>query len=634
MNKMQGRTLKNQQSELSQFRLRLLVASVMALILAGVLVARFVYLQILRHDHYHTQAEANRISILPIVPNRGLIIDRNGVVLAYNYPAYTLEVTPSKVDKLNETLDDLEKIVEITPRDRKRFNKLLEESRNFDSLPVRTRLTEDEAARFAVNRYRFPGVEIKARLFRRYPEGTSASHALGYIGRINDADLKKIDDEEKTANYRGTDHLGKIGIEQSYEDELHGTTGFEEVETDAGGRAVRSLRRQEPVAGNNLVLSIDIKLQKVAEQAFGNRRGALVAIEPTSGEVLAFVSQPGYDPNLFVDGIDQTNWDMLNNSLDKPLNNRALRGQYPPGSTYKPFMALAGLHSGVRTPSYSISDPGYFTLPPSSHHYRDWKVGGHGVVDLHRSLVISCDTYYYGLANDMGAENISKFMDQFSFGKKTGIDVDGEATGINPSPEWKRKRHKQKWYAGDTISIGIGQGYNLATPLQLAHGTAMLANNGVAMRPRLVKAIQDSGSGKIKTLSGEEIRRGNFSMEHLDLVKQAMVAVTKPGGTAAVAGAGTTYNFAGKTGTAQVIGMKQGEKYVEANIDERLRDHALFVAFAPAELPRIALAILVENGGHGGSAAAPIARQVFDYVLLGKIPNAPAPAIKEEAEDD
>lgn len=631
---MEGSALKNQQTELSQFRLRLLVASVMALLAAGVLVARFAYLQILRHDHYHTQAEANRISILPIVPNRGLIIDRNGVVLAYNYPAYTLEVTPSKVEKLEATLDELEKIVEITPRDRKRFNKLLEESRNFDSLPVRTRLTEDEAARFAVNRYRFPGVEIKARLFRRYPEGSSASHALGYIGRINEADLKKLDSEEKSANYRGTDYLGKIGIEQSYENELHGTTGFEEVETDAGGRAVRSLRREEPVAGNNLVLSIDIKLQKVAEQAFGNRRGALVAIEPSSGEVLAFVSQPGYDPNLFVDGIDQINWDMLNNSPDKPLNNRALRGQYPPGSTYKPFMALAGLHTNTRSPQYSISDPGYFMLPPSSHHYRDWKAGGHGIVDLHRSLVISCDTYYYGLANDMGAETISKFMDQFSFGKKTGIDVDGELSGINPSPEWKRKRYKQKWYAGDTISIGIGQGYNLTTPLQLAHGTAMLANNGVSMRPRLVKAVQDGRTGQIKTLSGEEIRRGNFSMEHLDLVKQAMVAVTKPGGTAAVAGAGATYNFAGKTGTAQVVGMKQGEKYVEANVDEYLRDHAWFVAFAPAELPRIALAVLVENGGHGGSAAAPIARQVFDYVLLGKIPNTPAPAIKEEAEDD
>ncbi|MEY4730634.1 MAG: penicillin-binding protein [Pseudomonadota bacterium] len=632
--KMEGSTLKNQQSELQQFRLRLFVASIMALLLAGVLVARFVYLQILRHDHYHTQAEANRISILPIVPNRGLIIDRNGVVLAYNYPAYTLEVTPSKVDKLDETLDELEKIVTITPRDRKRFNKLLEESRNFDSLPVRTRLNEDEAARFAVNRYRFPGVEIKARLFRMYPEDSSASHAIGYIGRINEADLKKLDTEDKAANYRGTDHLGKIGIEQSYENELHGTTGFEEVETDAGGRAVRSLRRQEPVPGNNLVLSIDIKLQKVAEKAFGDRRGALVAIEPSTGEVLAFVSQPGYDPNLFVDGIDQTSWDMLNNSLDKPLNNRALRGQYPPGSTYKPFMALAGLHTNTRSPSYSISDPGYFMLPPSSHHYRDWKAGGHGVVDLQRSLVISCDTYYYGLANDMGAETISKFMDQFSFGKKTGIDVDGELSGINPSPEWKRKRYKQKWYGGDTISIGIGQGYNLATPLQLAHGTAMLANNGVAMRPRLVKAIQEGSTGKIKSLSGEEIRRGNFSMEHLDLVKQAMVAVTKPGGTAAVAGAGATYNFAGKTGTAQVVGIKQNEKYVEANVDERLRDHALFVAFAPAELPRIALAVLVENGGHGGSAAAPIARQVFDYLLLGKIPNTPAPALKEETEDD
>jgi penicillin-binding protein 2 len=631
---MEGSTLKNQQKEIYDYRLRLFIATVGALVLAGVLISRFAYLQIVRHAHYHTQAEANRISILPVVPNRGLIIDRNGVVLAYNYPAYTLEVTPSKIGKLEDTLDELAKIVEITPRDLKRFDKLLEESRNFESLPIRTRLSEEEVARFAVNRYRFPGVEIKARLFRRYPEGSSASHALGYIGRINEADLKKLDVEEKTSNYRGTDHIGKIGIEQSYENELHGSTGFEEVETDAGGRAVRSLKRSEPTPGNNLVLSIDIKLQKVAEQAFGNRRGALVAIEPSSGEVLAFVSQPGYDPNLFVDGIDQVNWDALNTSLDKPLNNRALRGQYPPGSTYKPFMALAGLTNGVRTPSYAISDPGYFTLPPSSHHYRDWKAGGHGVVDLQKSIVISCDTYYYSLANDMGADYISQFMDQFSFGKKTGIDVDGELPGINPSPEWKRKRYKQKWYGGDTISIGIGQGYNLATPLQLAHATAMLANNGMAMRPRLVKAVQDSKTGRIKTLSGEEISRATFSAEHLDLVRNAMVAVTKPGGTAAVAGAGATYNFAGKTGTAQVVGMKQGEKYVEANVAERLRDHALFVAFAPAELPKVALAVLVENGGHGGSAAAPIARQVFDYVLLGKIPNAPAPAMQEQEEDD
>jgi penicillin-binding protein 2 len=631
---MQGSTLKNQQKEIYDYRLRLFIAALGALALAGVLVSRFAYLQIVRHAHYHTQAEANRISILPVVPNRGLIIDRNGVVLAYNYPAYTLEVTPSKIGKLEDTLAELGKIVEITPRDLKRFDKLLEESRNFESLPIRTRLSEEEVARFAVNRYRFPGVEIKARLFRRYPEGSAASHALGYIGRINEADLKKLDADDKTPNYRGTDHIGKIGIEQSYENELHGTTGFEEVETDAGGRAVRSLKRSEPTPGNNLVLSIDIKLQKVAEQAFGNRRGALVAIDPTNGEVLAFVSQPGYDPNLFVDGIDQVNWDALNTSLDKPLNNRALRGQYPPGSTYKPFMALAGLTNGVRTPSYTISDPGYFMLPPSSHHYRDWKAGGHGAVDLQRSIVISCDTYYYGLANDLGADYIAKFMDQFSFGKKTGIDVDGELWGINPSPEWKRKRYKQKWYGGDTISIGIGQGYNLATPLQLAHATAMLANNGMAMRPRLVKAIQDSKTGSIKTLSGQEISRASFSAEHLDIVRNAMVAVTKPGGTAAVAGAGATYNFAGKTGTAQVVGMKQGEKYVEANVDERLRDHALFVAFAPAELPKVALAVLVENGGHGGSAAAPIARQVFDYVLLGKIPNAPAPAMQEQEEDD
>ncbi len=628
---MEGSALKNQQKEINDYRLRLLAASGGALLLAAVLVGRFAYLQIARFDHYHTQSEANRISILPVMPNRGLIIDRNGVVLAYNYPAYTLEITPSKIPKLDETLDELSNIVEITARDRKRFKKLLEESRNFESLPVRTRLSEEEVARFAVNRYRFTGVDIKARLFRRYPEGASASHALGYINRINETDLAELEAADKTANYRGTDHMGKLGIEQSYENELHGITGFEEVETDAGGRAVRLLKRSEPVSGNNLILSLDIKLQKVAEQAFGKRRGALIAIEPTTGEVLAFVSQPGYDPNLFVDGIDQINWDALNTSPDKPLNNRALQGTYPPGSTFKPFLALAALETGKRTPQQAIDDPGAFIF--GGHTFRDDKVGGHGLVDMYRSIVVSCDTYYYTLASEMGIDAIAAFMSKFGFGQPTGIDISGEKSGVLPSQEWKQKRYKQRWYAGETISVGIGQGYNSYTPLQLAKAIAILANNGNMVKPRMVQAIQDSRTGKITQFAAQAPTPMAFKAENMDIIKQAMVGVTKEG-TGARAFTGAEYTSAGKTGTAQVKGLKQGEKYVEANVAEYLRDHALYVAYAPAESPRIALAVVVENGGFGAAAAAPIARQVFDYVLTGKTPAAAAPAMEEKEGDD
>jgi penicillin-binding protein 2 len=625
--------LRNHQRELYHFRLRLAVGGGFALFLFLLLLVRFVYVQGVQHEYYSTLAENNRISIVPIIPNRGLILDRNGVVLAHNYSAYTLEITPSKVQGLDATIDQLAKIVEITSRDRKRFKKLLEESRNFESLPIRTRLSDVEVARFAVNRYRFPGVEIKARLFRHYPKMEIASHAIGHIGRINDQDLENLEESDESSNYRGTDHIGKLGIEQSYEKQLHGITGFEEVETDAGGRAVRTLSRRPPVSGNNLILTLDAKLQEIAEKAFGDFRGALVAIDPRTGEILAFVSKPGFDPNLFIDGIDPTTWDALNNSPDKPLNNRALRGQYPPGSTFKPFMALAGLELGKRSPSFAISDPGYFTLPGNAHHYRDWKPGGHGSVDLHKSIVVSCDTYYYSLANDLGPDNIYSFISQFGFGHKTGIDIEGETSGLLPSREWKQKRYKQKWYAGDTVSVGIGQGYNLATPLQLAYATAILANKGVSVRPHLVRAIQDGKTGTIQQLSYPAGHRIDLSPENLELVKKAMVDVTQPGGTAPRVGAGAPYLTAGKTGTAQVIAIKQNEKYVESRVSERHRDHALFIAYAPADDPKIAMAVLVENGGHGGSTAGPIARQVLDYYLLGKLPQEPAPTAAAAAEE-
>jgi penicillin-binding protein 2 len=601
-------------------------------ILAGcvLLLARFGWLQVAQYEHYHTLAEANRIAIAPVVPTRGLILDRQGQPLANNYSAYTLEITPGRVGDLDATIDDLAKILDITARDRKRFRKLLDESHNFESLPLRNRLSESEVARFAVNRYRFPGVEINARLFRNYPQGSAASHVIGYIGRINDNDLDHLDDAGLIANYRGSDHLGKVGVEQSYERDLHGLTGSEQVETDAGGRAVHSLARTEPVSGNDLVLSLDLNLQQIAEQAFGTRRGALVAIDPATGEILAFVSQPGYDPNLFVDGIDQANWDALNQSPDKPLTNRALRGQYPPGSTIKPFMALAGLHYQKRTPESTIFDPGYFAFAGSAHHYRDWKPEGHGTVDMHRSIVQSCDTYYYSLANDLGIDATHDYLTRFGFGERTGIDLDGELSGVLPSRSWKRARFHADWFGGETVIGGIGQGYNLMTPLQMASAVATLANGGVAFKPHLVRAIRDSRSGQLHEIKPERTRDAEIPARDFEVVRSAMVDVMRPGGTAAAAGAGTSYAFAGKSGTAQVVTVKQNEKYVESRVRERNRDHAWFIGFAPAESPRIAFAVLVENGGHGGIAAAPIARQVADYWLLGKRPKGPAPELPAE----
>ena len=623
--------LKNHQREIYYFRLRLVLSLGIVLAMLFILLTRFVYLQVIRHGHYQTLAENNRISVVPIVPNRGLILDRNGVVLAHNYSGYTLEITPSKIGNLEAVIDELAKLVDIQPKDRKRFKKLLAESRNFESLPIRSRLTDVEVARFAAQSYRFPGIEIKARLFREYPFKEQTSHLIGYIGRINESEIKQLEVEESTANYRGSDYIGKTGIEQSYEKELHGTTGIEQVEVDAGARGVRVLSRTPPVSGNSLVLSLDIKLQEVAEKSFGKYRGALVAMDPRNGEILAFVSKPGYDPNLFIDGIDEQSWSELNNSPDVPLNNRALRGQYPPGSTIKPFMALAGLYYNKRAPSYSINDPGYFNLPGSSHRYRDWKQDGHGSVDMFKAVVVSCDTYFYGLATEMGIDNIYNFLSQFGFGKRTGIDMEGEVPGLLPSQTWKQNRYKQKWYAGDTVSVGIGQSYNLVTPLQLAYVTAVLANDGVAYRPRLVKQVQGSVGGEDKLpLEIKPEFALQLNPEHVALVKRAMVAATKPGGTAALAGAGVPYVMAGKTGTAQVIGIKQGEKYIESQIQDRHRDHAWFITFAPLEKPTIALAVLVENGGHGSTTAAPIARKVLDYYLLGKIP-LPLPEVIEGA---
>lgn len=617
--------LRDHQRELYYFQLRLAIVGGAVLFAFFVLLVRFFYVQVIQHDYYHTLAEQNRIFIVPVVPNRGLILDRNGVVLAHNFAAYTLEITPSLVADLEQTITDLSTLVEITPKDHKRFQKLLEEGHDFASIPIRTRLNDEEVARFAVNNYRFPGVEINARLFRHYPNGEIASHVVGYIGRISDKDVDDLRAQGTAANYSASDYIGKVGLEQRYEKELRGVTGYEHVETDANGKSVRTLRSILPVSGNNLTLALDAKLQQVAEQAFGEHRGALVAIEPSTGGVLALVSRPGFDPNLFVEGIDPQNWDALNNSPDHPLNNRALQGMYPPGSTFKPFMALAGLELGKRKPGFTIFDPGYFVLNGGGGHvYRDWKAGGHGVVDLHKAIVQSCDTYFYGLAQDLGIDAIHQFIGQFGFGQKAVIDIDGEVAGLLPSQEWKQRRFQQKWFVGDTISIGVGQGYMLATPLQLAFATAILANDGRVFRPHVVRQIQDSQTDAITVIEPQPRAEIALSAENVQHVRDAMIDVTRPGGTAAWAGLNAKYLFAGKTGTAQVIGMK-GQKYDEKNVNERHRDHALFIAYAPADDPKIALAILVENGGHGGTTAAPIARQVLDYYLLGKEPPPPKP---------
>jgi penicillin-binding protein 2 len=614
--------LRNVEADLGRFRDRVLVASLVVVACFALLTLRLVYLQVVRHEDLLEQAESNRTAIIPVVPNRGLILDREGIVLATNYPAYTLEVTPSKVSNLEQTIDQLAQVVDISARDRRRFRKLMEESKSFESLPLRTRLSDEEVARFAAQRYRFAGVDIKARLFRNYPYGELASHVIGYIGRINSAEKEKLEESDDPANYRGTEYIGKLGIEQSFEAELHGVTGVDSVETSAGGRATRKLASQPATPGNTVQLSIDIKLQQLIEELYGPRRGALVALDPKTGEILAFVSKPTFDPNLFVEGIDSESWQALNESPDKPLLNRALRGTYPPGSTYKPFMALAALETGARRPEQSIADPGFFMF--GAHRFRDDKEGGHGMVDMYRSIVQSCDTYYYILANDMGVDTIHDQMQRFGFGELTGIDIWGEVRGLLPSTDWKRRAYKradqQKWYAGETISLGIGQGYNNFTMLQLASATATLANNGVKMKPHLVRQVVDVLTRSPRPTTQEAVGQVVAKPENIAVIRDALVGVNIEG-TSASSFVGAGYTSAGKTGTSQVFQIKQGEKYVASRIDERLRDHALYMAFAPAEAPKIALAMVVENAGFGGQNAAPIARRVFDYWLTGRYPS-------------
>lgn len=624
-------SLTDTRRQLRPFRLRLLVAGCFALLCFALLTTRFWWLQVVRHSAYVTRADNNRISVVPIPPKRGEIFDRNGEILARNVSTWTLEITPAETRNLQQTIEALSKIVPISDIDIRRFKRQQAEYGRFESIPIRTRLTDEETAAFAVQSFRFQGVELRARWTREYPQGATAAHVIGYINRISQRDAERLEEQDKSANYRGTQHIGKEGVERYYEDALHGRVGAEEVEVTATGRPVRTLRRTDPIPGKDLLLSLDLGLQRVAEQAFEGRRGALVAIEPATGDILAFVSLPSFDPNLFVNGIDVENWKALSESPDRPLINRPLYGTYPIGSTYKPFMALAALELGLRTPEQTQHDPGYFEL--AGHRFRNAGSTAYGSVNLHRSLVVSSDTYYYSLASEMGVNRIHDFMKPFGFGQLTGIDLDGEKPGLLPSTDWKRRAYKkpseQRWYTGETVSVGIGQGYNAFTILQLAQATAVLANDGNYMRPHVVKIVQDKQTGEETPTVSRASHQIPIKPANLGIVKRALADVNRTG-TGRIAFQGAPYVAAGKTGTAQVFSLR-GERYRASAIDERLRDHALFMAFAPLDRPTIAVALLIENGGWGSQMAAPVARKIFDYWLLERGPQTMTAANTEQA---
>jgi len=608
-------TLKDHFFESRLIFSRVIGLLVIAGILCLVLFSRLLYLQVIAHEHYRTLSEDNRVKLQPIPPNRGLIYDRNGILLAENLPSYRLEITPEQIDDMDVTLNELGKIIEIRDIDRTRFEQLRVRKPGFESIPLLFNLSDTDVARFSVNRHRFPGVDITAGLARHYPLGPLAAHAIGYVSRIDEQALKELD----TSNYRGTTHSGKIGIEKTYETLLHGTVGLQQVETTAQGRVLRVLNRVAPVSGRNLFLTLDSRVQRTAEAALGEYSGSAIAIDPNNGDVLAFVSLPSYDPNLFVNGIDIADYQALRDNDRRPLFNRALRGQYPPGSTIKPFMGLAGLELGVTSSHSSTYCPGFYTLPGNERKYRDWKRTGHGTVKLGLAIMQSCDVYFYDLALSLGIDNIHNYLSHFGFGRASGIDIIGELSGLLPSREWKRRRHNQPWFPGETIITGIGQGFFLVTPLQLAIATAALANNGRILQPNIVHAEQAANSSALTPYPPRLLETITINQQHnWDEVIGAMTeAVHNQRGTAYRIGKDSPYRIAGKTGTAQVFGLKEDEKYDASALDEKLRDHALFIAFAPADEPKIAVAVVVENGGGGGSVAAPIARRIMDAYLIG-----------------
>jgi penicillin-binding protein 2 len=608
--------LKDDFLENRLIRRRLVLSAIFTVILLGLVLGRLYVLQVVEHEHFSTLSDSNRIRIKALPPTRGLIFDRNGVVMANNLPAYRLEIVREQVEDLDDTLLQLKQYIDYTEQDLKRFKQFSRRRRPFESIPLRLNLKDEEVARLAVNLHRFEGVEINARLTRNYPQGAHAVHALGYVGRIDVKDLGKVNENE----YAGTTHIGKLGLEKFYEKELHGSVGVQQVEVNAGGRTLRVLSESPPVQGNNLHLTIDSRLQKVAEEAFADYTGAVVAIDPNNGEILALVSMPIFDPNLFVNGISFDNYYALRDSSKRPLFNRALSGQYPPGSTSKPFYALAGLEESVNTAERKKYCIGYYQLPNEPRRYRDWKKQGHGRMNLNDAIVQSCDVYFYDLAYRMGIDRMSEFMTQFGFGVKTGVDSTGERNGLYPSREWKRRAEGMIWFPGETLITGIGQGAFLVTPLQLANSTAAFSQKGVRYQPHLVKSIEKIPEyNMVETVSKVAGRYQLKREQNWEHVHNAMVNVVHGlRGTARRINKGIQYKVAGKTGTAQVFGIAQDEEYDEETVAEKLRDHALFISYAPADDPQIAVAVIVENGSHGGSVAAPIARRIMDAYLLEK----------------
>jgi len=601
-------TIKDNYRESQLFNRRALATAFVILLLVIILVARLVHLQILSHEHYTTLSHNNRVKITPMPPRRGLIYDRNGLLLAENIPSFSLELIPEQISDMDATLDALQEIITISERDLSSFRKLLKQKRRFENIPLRFRLNEEEVARFAVNQHLFDGVEVQARPIRHYPFDELTAHVIGYVGRLDVNELNRVD----SANYSATSHIGKLGVEKAYEDTLHGTVGYNHVEANAQGRTLRILARTPPQPGHDLKLNLDIRLQQMANEALGDRKGSIVAIDPNSGAILAMVSKPSYDPNLFVNGIDPKAYGSLRDSKAKPLFNRALRGQYPPGSTVKPFIGLAGLEHGYNH-RHSVFCPGWFSLQGDDHRYRDWKKTGHGTTNLDKAITESCDVYFYQLATELRIDKIHNFMKRFGFGDKTGIDIQGELSGLFPSREWKRRMRNQPWYPGETVITGIGQGFTLTTPLQLASATATLAMHGLRYQPRLIDTIKDVSDDETIRLKSVVLS----NPQNWDTVIESMINVVHgERGTARKLAVKSKYVIAGKTGTAQVFGIAQDEEYDEENIAKKLRDHSLFVSFAPAENPRIAVAVVAENSGSGSAVAAPIARKIMDGYLL------------------
>ncbi len=607
--------LKNPKVEIRYFKVRVYFAALFVMLCVVMLGLRLFYLQITSNEHYTTLSQENRVRVVPTPPIRGLIYDRNLKLLADNKPSYQIEITPVQVDDIEQTISEISQYVELEEHHLKKFYDDIKRKQAFESIPLKINLTEDEVARFSVNRHRYPGVEVTARANRYYPLSGVSSHALGYVGRINAQEVKKLDKQ----NYSGTSHIGKLGVEKHYEDVLHGEVGYQHIEINAQGRKLRVLETVPPTPGSDLVLTLDARLQKIAQDSLGERNGSVVAMDPVTGEVLVFVSTPTFDPNLFVNGISRKQYSLLRNNPKRPLFNRALTGQYPPGSTIKPMLALAGLHYGVTWAEKTMYAGPYYQLPGHKRKYRDWKKGGHGRVDMFKAITQSCDVYFYTLANDLGIDRMSEFLSKFNLGQKTALDTWGEAKGIMPSQEWKKGMYGQPWYPGETIITGIGQGYMLTTPLQLATAASALAMRGQGVQPRFLRAIRTQGNVEEMAHATAMPYIEVTNEYYWDQIISAMIdAVHKPNGTAFRIGKDAKYKIAGKTGTAQVFGLAEDEEYEEENIEEKLRDHGLFIAFAPANDPKIAIAVIVENGGSGSRAAAPVAKAVMDNYLLSK----------------